>query len=350
MPFTPIAELREARASGTAGARLDRLRVAGAAVRERLLAGARAKAFWTFDLAAFPYPTRFGLWGCAGGVAGLAPYVMLTHRMNVVRFVDAGGTDRILLMNPTDIDAARTTPFFENLLKKYGRTIGENLLSKRYARAEEHLRAAGIDPGQVDFLVFDHLHVQDLRPLLGTVRDPRGLYPRAKLLVQRAEWDSIPQLHPIQRHWYVPGGCDGIAPDRLEILDGDVDLGGGLCLLFTPGHTVGNHTLAAHTEGGIFCVAENGVSADSYSPQKSRIGGLARHSRYYGHEVILNSNTVQGAEDQYTSMVLEKTIAGPSPKNPDFYNVLPSSELTPWLLAPGTAPSFSHGAVRFGAL
>ncbi len=341
-----IPELAEARKALTAGARLRGLTKAAEVLRHRLSSGPRAAAFWAFDLATFPYPTRFGLWGCAAGFARISPYLLLLHRMHAVRFADRDGTPRTLVMNPSDIDAAMAAPFFDTLIRRYGRTLSVRMLSTRFGRAEDQLRAAGLDPRTVDYITFDHLHVQDLRPLLGD----RGIYPRAKLLVQRSEWQSVFDLHPVQRHWYVPNGCDGIPEDRVVQIEGDVDLGGGVALVFTPGHTVGNQTLVVHTEAGIFCVAENGVSADCYSPTRSSIGGLARHAKHYGLEVILNANTVQGSEEQYTSMLLERTIAGRSARNPDFYNVCPSSELTRWALSPGTAPTFSHGRIRVGPI
>jgi hypothetical protein len=47
-------------------------------------------------------------------------------------------------------------------------------------------------------------------------------------------------------------------------------------------------------------------------------------------------------------MVLEAEIAGPCPANPDFPNVVPSSELTPYWLFPGIRPAFLRGPLEFG--
>jgi hypothetical protein len=66
--------------------------------------------------------------------------------------------------------------------------------------------------------------------------------------------------------------------------------------------------------------------------------------------VILNGNTREGSLDQYTSMVLEKTLAGPSRTDPPFVNFLPSSELTGSVMAPGLSPTFSHGEIHSGKL
>lgn len=46
----------------------------------------------------------------------------------------------------------------------------------------------------------------------------------------------------------------------------------------------------------------------------------------------------------------EKTIAGPSMRDPRFPNVFPSSEMTPFWLFPGTTPGFYVGKAAHGCL
>lgn len=165
----------------------------------------------------------------------------------------------------------------------------------------------------------------------------------------KQEWDSVQGLLPPQADWYCPNGTGGVASDRILVLDGDVSLGQGIALIRTPGHTAGNHSLVAHTPEGIFVSSENGVSADSYSPLKSRIPGVKKYAKTTGMEVILNGNTLESGLEQYISMVQEKEMAGISSRNSDFYNVMPSSEMTSYWLFPGTAPTFSFGRLSFGS-
>ena len=75
----------------------------------------------------------------------------------------------------------------------------------------------------------------------------------------------------------------------------------------TPGHTAGNWSLVVHTDGGMWTVSENGVACDCYSPEQSRIPGLRRHALRDNVEVILNANTLDGRNEQYTSMVLAES-------------------------------------------
>ena len=64
-------------------------------------------------------------------------------------------------------------------------------------------------------------------------------------------------------------------------------------------------------------------------------------------EVILNGNTLENSNDQYISMVLEKTVAGPS-ADPDYPNCASSSEATPYWLMPGQESSYLIGEAEFG--
>jgi hypothetical protein len=48
-------------------------------------------------------------------------------------------------------------------------------------------------------------------------------------------------------------------------------------------------------------------------------------------------------------MIMEKTIAGPSIKNPDFPNVATSSEFSPYWGFPGLKPTFTVGELKYGS-
>ena len=104
-----------------------------------------------------------------------------------------------------------------------------------------------------------------------------------------------------------------------------------------------------HTDEGLWVTSENGISVDAYAPQHSPVPGVAEYARNLGTEVIINGNTLENSIDQYISMVMEKTIAGPSARDPRFPNVFPSSEMTPFWLFPGTKPAFYVGKAVHGA-
>ena len=85
-----------------------------------------------------------------------------------------------------------------------------------------------------------------------------------------------------------------------------------MALVWTPGHTDGNHSLCVNTDDGVWVSSENGVAADSWHPHLSKIPGVRKTAEFFGREVILNSNTLEDSIDQYDSMVKEKALADPN--------------------------------------
>lgn len=343
-----LTAFNDARRVGSAGPRLTAMRAAAERLRTQLLDGDAAVCVRTLPLATLMYPTRYAF---SGAALSPAPFVTLTHRCLLVQARTAGGV-KTLLWNPTDVAAARKAPFFAQLIRVTGEWIADHLLSRTFGTVIEHLARLGLGPERIDYVAFDHLHVQDLRGLLGTTgRDGRPpLFPNAELLVQRAEMEEAADPHPLQAPWFVPGATDGIRTDRVVLFDGDVSVGAGVALVSTPGHTAGNHSLVVRTERGLWVSSENGVAAESWSPLESRIPGLRSYARRMRAEVILNGNTLEGGTDQYTSMIVERTLADPVKDAPGFFQVFPSSELTASPLAPGVAPTRTMGELSSGSL
>lgn len=345
MKLRALPHLGEAWQEPLPAERFRKLKKAAEAAREAFLDEGTALAVESCDLITFPYPADYAFQGAA---LSPAPYIMMTNRMMVVQYEDPEGERRTLLFNPSDYERGQKAPFYATLRERYGDTLSERVLSKRHGTVEGHLARLGLSPDDVDFIAFDHLHIQDVRGWLGSYGEP-SYFPRAKLLVWRSEWDGAHDPHPIQVPWYVPGGVDGVADDRVVFLDDDAWLGAGVAILRTPGHTLGNMSLAVSTDEGLFVTSENAVATECYTPSSSAIRGLSRYAKTLQQEVILNGNTRESTLDQYTSMVVEKTFAGASTKNPDWVGFFPSSELTASVLSPGLAPSFSFGALRQGA-
>jgi hypothetical protein len=344
--FRPLPFLAEARAEPVSALRLQKLRRAAQEAREAFTAGGPVAAVATCDLVTFPYPSLFAF---SGGALSPAPYVMMTNRMQVVQYLEDGVT-RTLLFNPSDYERGQAAPFYKSLREKYGDFISDKVMTRRLATVQGHLAALGLRPEDVDYIAFDHLHVQDVRRWLGGDGEP-AYFPRAKLLVQRAEWESVKNLHPLEKVWYVPGGTDGVPEERVMLLDGDVWLGRGAAILSTPGHTMGNMSLAVATDKEVFVVSENGVATESYTPLQSSIPGVRAWAEQMGWEVVLNGNTRESSLEQYSSMIVEKVFAGPSRVEAAFVNFHPSSLLTGSLVAPGLSPTITlpapnHGDIR----
>lgn len=349
----PLHELDEVWRAASAGERLTLARSLAPRLRDHVIESGRVAAVRTFEITQLPYPTEFAF---AGAALSPVPYIVMTNRVNVIQFEAEDRKLRTLLFNPTDAPRSAKTPFFAALRARMGETLSARLMEAlKKPSPAERLASIGLRPEDVDYIAFDHLHTQDLRGLLGTSPEGDdegipGMFPRAKLLVWRPELDIFRSIHPLQRPWYIAEGMRGVPSERLVICDGDVLLGNGVALVRTPGHTVGNWSLVLHTDHGVWTVSENGVAADSYSPEASKIPGVARYARREGVEVVLNANTLEGRNDQYTSMILEKSIADRVKGDPAFCQHFPSSELTATPLTPGLSPTYHHGGIESGEI
>lgn len=339
----------QSRASNHPASRLADVKSAAIKLREEMLSGKAARYYQTVDLIRVPYPTKYGL---LNACTVPTPFMHILNRLFVVQFDSPTGV-KTMLFSPSDIDGNRETPYFKRLTEKtapsWMRERAMAVMAPVYNRVEDALAQAGLTPDDIDYISYDHLHTQDLRKWLGTGNTP-AYFPRAKLLVMQQEWNSTLGLLPPQKDWYCPNGIEGIDPKRVVLLKKSVLLGDGVALVASPGHTEGNHSLVVNTEAGLLVSSENGVSADNYSPLNSAIPGVRDYAMATGMEVILNGNTLEGGLDQYVSMVMEKTLAGPCQQNTDFYNFVPSSELSAYWLLPGLKPTFGFGPMKFGTL
>jgi glyoxylase-like metal-dependent hydrolase (beta-lactamase superfamily II) len=325
--------------------RIRHARRAATAFRREMLAREPAHYYRSAELIRVPYPTKFGLRGAADVVS---PFIHICNRLFIVQFDSAEGL-KTLLVSPSDADANAETPFFKRLSQNFGplEKWGTRLIAPKKNTVAGLLEQTGIEPSDVDYITYDHLHTQDIRRWIGT-HDQPGLFPNARLLVMRQEWISAQNLLPPQRDWYCPGGVDGVPDDRVVLLDGAVALGDSVYLVPTPGHTEGNHSIVVRTPEGLMVTSENGVGPDAYAPEHSEIPGVRDWARTTGMEVVLNANTLERSLDQYVSMVLEKEIAGPSERDPKFPNMVCSSEFDAYWAFPGVKPTFRFGDLEFG--
>jgi hypothetical protein len=335
----------EAHVPGDPAKRLERIRALAPAFKQDFVRERPISAIRTLPVARAPYPVTYAF----NRACSLPyPYLLFQNRALVIQFHQRGQL-KTLLFNPTLPECSVTAPFFAQLAAGKPE-FAKRALARPAPPLPEQLQALGLRAEQIDYLAFDHQHVQDLRPYLGTAQRA-SMYPNAKVLVQRADWEASVQPHPLQRWWWVDRAAEGVRTENLVILDGDHRLGEGLTLLFTPGHTWGNQSLYFRTEKrGCFTVSENGICADAYAPRHSRIPGLAAHAKATGEEVILNGNTLEGSLDQYNSMVKEQLLADPIPADPNFVQHFSSSELVHTAIAPGLRPTHSIGEVAEGEL
>ncbi|MBV9101392.1 MAG: hypothetical protein JOZ46_01525 [Candidatus Dormibacteraeota bacterium] len=353
--FRRIDHFDAADAETRPGRQLELIRAAAEGFRTWFAGTGMPDWVGTFDLSTLPYPTRFGLFRAA---LSPSPFLTLTHRLMVVRWHEPDGRPRTLLFEPTDVELAKRTPYFARLSDRTPDML-ERLLAQPRGDVPSHVRRIGLSLSDIDWITFDHLHTQDVRRWIGTTEpaadlSPRApvepLLPNAKLIVQRAELESLQNLHPLQLPWYQPHAYTDLRPDAVFAIEGSVLLGTGVALLSTPGHTLGNHTLVLNTETGIWASSENVIATECLTPESSRIPGVARWTRDWGQEIVLNANTIEDTARQYNSCVLEKSIVDRSRVDPRFVQFMPSSELTRSALSLGTSPTFTHSGIFHGVL
>jgi hypothetical protein len=336
------------------GDRPTAMREAATEFRARFKAQGQVRAVRTIDLASAGYPLSFAFGGAA---RGLNPFIMFRNRLVLVQFEDFAGELKTLAWEPTIPEGSAEAPFYAQLLDRYGEFLSYKVFAKFHNSVDEALARCGLTRADIDYVAFDHLHVQDCRLLMGTSepvvddREPRKpFFPNAKFVNQRKEVDTFGSLHPMQWAWYVAGGMDNVIEDNHVLVEGDVELGVGVAFAWTPGHTDGNQSLVLNTPDGIWVSSENGVCADNWHPQLSKIPGVRKFAEFFNREVVLNSNTLEDSIDQYDSMIKEKALADPNLRDPRWLNVLPSSEMESWKRQWPVAPTFVYGGMNYGRI
>lgn len=346
--FRKIHEFDEARAAWPRGRQPELFRAAAQKFRARFKAQGTVPGVRSVDLVTASYPAAFAFHGAA---FALNPLLAIVNRLVLVRFTDFAGESKLLAWEPTIPQGSAKAPFFANLIRRFGEFLSWKVFTTEFHTLPQALAAAGVSAEEVDYVAFDHLHVQEVKRLLGTTDGSvKPAFPNAKLIVIPQELDTLLDPHPMQDAWYVPGGASGINRSRLVFIPGDVELGPGVALVATPGHTDGNMTLVLNTDDGVWVTSENGVAVDNWFPAHSRIPGVRGYAKFYAREVVLNANTQEDPLDQFNSMVLEKSLADVSRKDARFTQVLPSTELLPWLRNWPCWPALFQGQLSYGSL
>lgn len=100
---------------------------------------------------------------------------------------------------------------------------------------EEGLARLGVAPEDISAIVHTHLHNDHC--------ENDGLFPEAKVYVQRAEWEFCQSPHRLD-HRYDP---EYLAGARMVLLDGEAEVAPGLKVIPTPGHTPGGQSVVVDT-------------------------------------------------------------------------------------------------------
>jgi len=130
---------------------------------------------------------------------------------------------------------------------KFLRTYG----IERPRTLHDELKARGLGPSDIDLVVNTHLHFDHCG---GNTRLEDGrlvpAFPRARYLVQKAEWEDAASPHERSRASYLPENFEALEEAKaLELVEGEFEIEPGLKVLRSGGHTRGHQCVAVESEG-----------------------------------------------------------------------------------------------------
>ena len=146
------------------------------------------------------------------------------------------------------------------------RHAGEDFDDVRDIRPLDQLladQALGMD--DIDFIILTHLDWDHCMNL--------PLFPKTKVLIQRAEWEALPP-HPFIASGFAPDYRYAAMDKRgVELVEGDHEIVPGLEVLFTPGHTPGGQSIAVGTPQGRYIIAGLCTIWENYYPDEELLEG-----------------------------------------------------------------------------
>ncbi len=142
-----------------------------------------------------------------------------------------------------------------------GVTVAADRKLKGYVNPVDVAARIGVKTNDVTKVVITHMHFDNAG---GMEMMPKA-YPKAVFYVQKREYDFWTK-NPVAKRKIFAGTADPLAykvmqemegSSRLQILNGDINIGPGLDIMLGPGHTIGTQSLAVTTAKGTAVVASD---------------------------------------------------------------------------------------------
>lgn len=154
--FQNIPHFDEAHKVRNPGLQLKMMKEAIPSFKKWFKQTGKASAFHSCDLILAPYPTKSGLFRAGSSPT---PFIWFTNRMFIVQW-EAEGRTWTMLNEPTETVLVSETPFYASLKEKFGDFLAHKVFSKEYAKVEDYLKLYGLEPEDIDYITYDHLHTR----------------------------------------------------------------------------------------------------------------------------------------------------------------------------------------------
>ena len=189
-----------------------------------------------------PITTRESTSVLIGSEAKLKNYRIHCLMAGAVRtLVDTLGQDGLPLMVPA------VFPILVFCLEEGKRRILIDTGAPDPALLRHALTQAGVQPSDIDTVILTHLHFDHCANT--------ELFPTARFILQRKEWEFA--HHPIisQREIYVPMLIDMLSERDLVLVEDDYEVAEGVAVHLVPGHTAGQQAVSVSTAEGTYVLA-----------------------------------------------------------------------------------------------
>ncbi len=132
----------------------------------------------------------------------------------------------------------------------YGMEKSSNIL--------ESLKNKGVDPGDIDMVFLTHLHFDHAGGVvkMDNQGKPAPVFPNAKHVIQRREWEDAINNFGIMKSSYNPEKLKVLEEcGALQLVEGDCEPVPGIKCMKTPGHNRGHQIITVESNGQtiLFC-------------------------------------------------------------------------------------------------
>lgn len=181
------------------------------------------------------YPLMAAKIGAVKGVATHMLDMMTPCLVPVLAFYLEGGSQKILVdtgvIDPAEDGTFHGFPIIDG---------GEKGMIKALAQID-------LKPEDIDIVIITHLHFDHAANV--------SLFPNARFILQKKEWEYSQAPLPIQRGVYLTQILNELEHYDLNLVDDGYEVADGVQVICVPGHTKGQQGVVINTSDGTYVIA-----------------------------------------------------------------------------------------------